>query len=401
MFNHLTDITRKARRILLLSAIGAISASWVGGTAFASAGPISATTNFDSGGGAEVAVGSFEGAGDARADARIRVELTDPMGYPHKGYLHFKLENGADQTVFIEVTNIDDSRMPADHRLFYTTDLEKLDWRKMEHEIGNGFLFTLPSDQVYISNYHAYPYRNIVRRVEELARHPNVATEVIGQSHEGRDMHAIRIAAPDLDRERALDYVILTRQHSGEVQGSWHMDGAIDFILDVIEDPARQFADDYVFHLIPAANPDGIFHGIHRLDAQGHNLNRQWHAESPVEIAAIKNYLRDNVREVHWGLDLHSSTNLPFNYPAVWYDERAVDEEALEIIEELVEAVNSFDTANATASDSRSRGFIYREFNAVMVTTEVSTYWPGQTAESLREEGRAFIHATTRTVATD
>ncbi len=390
---------RKARKGLPFI-IASLLLSWGDGPMLATpSGELTATTDFDSGGGAAVTVAPVaDGAGTA-ADQHIRVELTDPMGYPHKGYLHFKLEGGAGKTVFMEVTNIDESRMPASHRLFYTTDLQNLDWRRMENEIGDGFHFTLPGDEVYISNYHAYPYRNIVRRVEELGRHPFVETEVIGQSHEGRDMHAIRIAAPDVDRERALDYVILTRQHPGEVQGSWHMDGAIDYILGVFDDPARKFADDLIFHLIPAANPDGIYHGIHRLDTQRNNLNRRWHSESPVEIGNIKDYLRKNVSEVHWGLDLHSSTNLPFNYPAIWYDDRAVDDAAREIIEKLVEVVNSFDVSNSTAADSRSRGFIYREFNGVMVTTEVSTYWPEQTAESMWEEGRAFIRTTAATVS--
>ncbi len=48
-------------------------------------GELTATTDFDSGGGAEVIVSDIETSENAGADKRIDVTLTDPQGYGPKG----------------------------------------------------------------------------------------------------------------------------------------------------------------------------------------------------------------------------------------------------------------------------------------------------------------------------
>ncbi len=354
---------------------------------------LTVTTCFDSGGGAGITVSRLDTGAEGGGGSKLEIELTDAQGYGPKGYFHFRIDDGAGQTVHIEFTNLVSSRMTEDHHLLYTTDLENLDWQTMDEPIGDILEFEVPADRVYISNYHAYPYRNIVQRVNDLIEHPLVEAEVIGQSHEGRNIYALRIAEHGVDPDEAYDYVMLARQHPGEVQGSWHLDAAVDYILEVYDDPFTGFDNDYVFHVIPVANPDGVYHGIHRFCTQGHDFNRRWDRETPVEIGYMKDYMRGNLRDVYWGLDFHSSTNQPFEYPAIWYDERAVNDDDLEIIEALVGVSKSFDSSSSSTSNSRVRGFIYQEFGGVMVTTEVSTYWP-HTPESLHEEGRGFIKAT-------
>lgn len=342
---------------------------------------ISATTDFDSGGG--VAIDQEENY----------VELTkfDEGGYSFLGYMHFKLEDVKDTEVSFEITNLDNSRMPADYRLLYTSDLENGEWTRMTEEVGNGFSHMFESDDVYISGYRAYPYQQTVERVKRLeAAYPKfVKTEVIGQSYNGRDMHAVQITDPATNGKAKKDIVSITRQHPGEVGGSWHMDAAIDYVLETFQNPNTEFTKPFRFHFIPNANPDGMYDGLHRHTSQGYELNQQWATESPVEIENMKTYMRENTNDVYWGFDFHSTTN--DDYAAVIHHEHAADEDDLDIIQNIASHSHSYpDKIWSSTSDDRLYGFFYDEFDAVMVLTESWLYREYSAAE-LAEEGTNFF----------
>lgn len=342
---------------------------------------ITVTTEFDSGGGVEI----------DREGNHVELTKIDEGGYSFLGYMHFKLEEAEGEDVSFEITNLDDSRMLADYRLVYASDPENGGWTRMDEEVGDGFSHTPESDEVYISGYRAYPYRRTVDRVAEVeAAYPTfVETEVIGRSTDGRDMHAIRITDPAVDDAGKKDVISLTRQHPGEVEGSWHMDAAIDYVLETFCRRNLEFAEDLRFHFIPNANPDGIYEGYHRHSPPGYDLNRQWDAESPVEIENVKGYMRRNLDDVHWGFDFHSSTN--GGHDAVIYDERAASEEDIDVIEDIATHSLSYpDRTRAIDSDRLACGFVHDEFDATMVVTEAWTYREYSAAE-LATEGRNFF----------
>ncbi|ELZ02156.1 peptidase M14, carboxypeptidase A [Natrialba aegyptia DSM 13077] len=342
---------------------------------------ITATTDFDSGGGVEI----------DQENGRIELTNIDDAGYSFLGYMHFRLEGAANTDVSFNITNLDESRMPANYRLLYTSSLESGDWTRMDDEVEDGFSQTFDSDEVYISGYRAYPYQQTVQRVTELERsYPRfVETDVIGQSANGRDMHAIRITNPAVPDEEKEDIISITRQHPGEVEGSWHMDAAIDYVLETLCDSTVAFEDEFCFHFIPNANPDGMYEGHHRHTPQGYDLNREWNTESPVEIENMMSYMRENLDDVHWGFDFHSTTNS--NWDAVVYGEDAVDDDDLDTIDAIASHSLSYpDTTRSSNTDGTAYAFINDEFDAVMVVTEAWTYREYAAAE-LAAEGRNFF----------
>lgn len=344
------------------------------------AGPIEFDMDFDSGGGVSV---------DSRSETHFELVLEDEQGYGPRGYMHFRLQGVEGKTVSFEFTNLGDSRMPSDYRLLYSeTPLETLDYKRMDEAIGDGFSQEFQSDTVYIANYFPFPYQNTVEQVTQHQDCEYVTVEVIGQSHEGRAMYAMRISDPDVPNDEKNDVVALTRQHPGETTGSYQMDGMIAYVLDVFRDETRAFDDDYRFHFLPHANPDGIYRGIHRLCSQGYDLNRRWDRDSPVEIRNLKDYLDRNVTNAWWGFDLHATTNRTFT--SLFYT-RAASERHIDIVESIAAHIASLDGVGESEASQQARGFYYEALGGSMVVTEKWLYSEDYGAEYLRRQGRSFL----------
>ncbi len=343
-------------------------------------GSIQFDTDFDSGGGVSV---------HSRTETHFTLTLEDEQNYGPLGYMHFRLRGVEGETVSFEFTNLGDSRMPSDYRLLYSeTPLEELDYQRMDEAIGDGFSQEFQSDTVYIANYFPFPYQNTV---EQVTRHQDceyVTVELIGQSHEGRDMYAMRISDPDVPDDEKRDIVALTRQHPGETTGSYQMDGMIAYVLEVFRDETRAFDEDYRFHFLPHANPDGIYRGIHRLCSQGYDLNRQWDSDSPVEIRNLKDYMERNVTNAWWGFDLHATTNRTFT--SLFYTPAAT-ERYMAIVESMAAHIVSLDGVGSSTASQQARGYYHEGLGGSMVVTEKWLYSEDFDVEFLHGQGRSFL----------
>jgi predicted deacylase len=102
--------------------------------------------------------------------------------------------------------------------------------------------------------------------------------------------------------------VVLARQHSGETQGSFLIEGMMDYLLssNLMLDVRKKF----LIHFIPVVNPEGIAHGNYRTNIRGYDINRSWRnpkLEKTPESYYIKVYLRKIHQEspITLILDLH------------------------------------------------------------------------------------------------
>lgn len=346
------------------------------------------STDFDSGGGAIKDV----------EDDHVEIEMIDRQGYDYLGYFHFKLESEPGETVSFEITNREGTadRMPRDYRLYYCPELYGTDWRRFDDGIAGGFEHTFDEDEVYVASWQAYPYGQTVRYVDRLTEtYPNlVESEVIGESYEGRDLLAFTVSDPAVDPDEASDVVCTTRQHPGETHGSYHMEGIVGEVIDVIERPSREFEDDYVFHFLPNLNPDGTYHGYHYDDAQGNNLNREWDTPGTPEIDAARDHLQDAVSSLHWGFDLHSTTTS--TYEAVPHWGTGLTDEQYEKIVRIDAASQSLSGRSGADSDHLARGWMHAELpgDGTAVTTEAWTYHGYSTAD-IHQEGKEWLRIVT------
>lgn len=89
--------------------------------------------------------------------------------------------------------------------------------------------------------------------------------------------------------------IILARSHPGESVASFVCQGLLEFILG--NHPiAAILRKNFIFKIVPMANPDGVFLGNNRCNLIGQDLNRCWNIATEFShptIVAIKSMLKD------------------------------------------------------------------------------------------------------------
>ncbi|KAL0488310.1 hypothetical protein AKO1_015468 [Acrasis kona] len=84
----------------------------------------------------------------------------------------------------------------------------------------------------------------------------------------------LTITSPDPPASRP-GVILTARVHPGEVNASWMMKGAIEYLTSNRAE-ARELRDRFVFKIIPMINPDGVVYGNYRCNLAGADLNRKY-----------------------------------------------------------------------------------------------------------------------------
>lgn len=342
------------------------------------------STNFDSGGSVNVTLDT--------ANDHVDLVLDNPY-YAYEGYFCFRLDGVAGETISFDITNRANTRMPTNFRLVYASDITSDTWNRMPETVGGGWTHTFTEDSVYIADCWAYPYHKTVSRIQDLeAQYPTyVSSDLIGQSAEGRDMYAMRITDPSVSDSEKLHFVNITRQHPGEVWGAWQMKHLIDEVIDRYVNGSG-FDEDFVWHFLPHANPDGLYRAHQRHDSVGNDFNREWDTAGPIEVDNMRSYMSSAIPagQIFWGFDFHTSTAVS-GYNAVFYETRAVNSEKLAVIQNIADANLSY-TSSTSGSNytDRGRSWIYDELGGTVIVTESSQYYQYTHAE-LENELIAYL----------
>ena len=249
----------------------------------------------------------FEGASTARCAVRgerefailITPEHAPPIN-PSPWYaFRYRAEVGADVTVRLHYLGGSHRYAPllTDGEVSRPLDIAVSDDRASA-------TLSLPPGQGVVSAQEVLGLPYFRAAMQRWARAVGTAPEVIGQSHQGRPIEALRMgdtAAPHL-------VVLLGRQHPPEVTGVIAMEAFVDRLAAMLAaDPA--LGARYQFLVVPMLNPDGVALGHWRANLGGIDLNRDWGAFSQPETRSIKNWLDalpDTVRPVLM-LDFHST----------------------------------------------------------------------------------------------
>ncbi|KAJ9466975.1 Cytosolic carboxypeptidase 6 [Diplonema papillatum] len=170
------------------------------------------------------------------------------------------------------------------------------------------------SEKVYISFTYPYPHTQLLDKMVEWEHRANAAGLVFSKnllclsvdqnpvfditltspasetsfkfgaygnpagSRRGSGVEATAVASEDAPPEGGREKKIIlisARVHPCETPASFVLEGVVDKLLNVHEDPeAAALMDAFIFRIVPCLNPDGIIRGHCRNDPFGRNLNR-------------------------------------------------------------------------------------------------------------------------------
>jgi len=175
-----------------------------------------------------------------------------------------------------------------------------------------GRLFSAPD----AGNGWGYDLDSLARDLAVWRAHPDVRVDSIGASVQGRPLWMVTITdgsdsvAPVAGRSGPKKRVVAhARTHPWEVQAEHVANGMVAALLES-SDSAAARRRDFIFHIVPQYNPDGVALGSQRLNANGVDLEGNWTASAmEPEAAALKRVFQGFMAgpvPVEVALNLHS-----------------------------------------------------------------------------------------------
>jgi len=174
-------------------------------------------------------------------------------------------------------------------------------------------------DAVYYAYFAAYPLERCQDFIAQSQLSDRARLECLGQTLDGEDLDMLVIGhnsggAENPDKRKCW---VIGRQHPGETQASYWMEGFVDRMLDPADPVARSVLDAATLYVVPNMNPDGSRRGNLRVNASGANLNREW-ADPTMEKSPEVYLVRERMRDtgVDFCLDVHGDEGLPYVFIA-------------------------------------------------------------------------------------
>lgn len=233
---------------------------------------VSVTSNFDSGNIEVIAVKGNE------VDLKIRkepfTEGTDKKS--HSQWFYFKAANVRGAECTFRIVNAGEcSYAPGFNGYKACVSYDRENWFRTttEYSDKDGILtikITPKKDVIWCAYFAPYSYEKHQKLIAKAASASGAQVKSIGKTLDGRDIDLITVGTGKL---RAW---IQARQHPGETQAEFWVEGFLNRLLDSNDALAKQLRSLCTFYVIPNANPDGSIRGHLRTNAAGANLNREW-----------------------------------------------------------------------------------------------------------------------------
>ena len=131
--------------------------------------------------------------------------------------------------------------------------------------------FTPKKNIVYFAYYVPYTIKRKNKLIKQMKKKPYTTHRILGASPLQFNIDMLKIGKGD------KHIFVIARQHPGESVGSFMAEGMLkEFFLPKHEAKRKRFVKEFSMHIIPMANPDGVYLGHWYTDHEGCNLNRHW-----------------------------------------------------------------------------------------------------------------------------
>lgn len=171
--------------------------------------------------------------------------------------------------------------------------------------------YTPASSIAYFAYFAPYSIERHHDLVAEAAASEGVELTRLTTTLDGRPLDMLTMGEGD------KKVWLYARQHPGETQAEWWMEGALECLTDPTDPIARYIREKCRLFIVPNCNPDGSARGHLRTNAVGTNLNREWanpSAERSPEVLAIRSAMDRS--GVDFAIDVHGDEAIPANFLA-------------------------------------------------------------------------------------
>lgn len=229
-------------------------------------------------------------------------------------WFHFRVSAPAGEEVVLKLTGLAASAYPGgwpDYNACVSEDRDY--WARAastydkDEDGGTLTVRYLPAGGVFWVAYFApYSMERHHDLIAEAAASEGVDYVRLGTTLDGQPIDCLEMG------EGSTQVWLYARQHPGETQAEWWMEGALECLVDPADPVARALRAKCRLHIVPNCNPDGSRRGHLRTNAVGINLNREWADPTPErspEVLAIRN--RMDQTGVDFAMDVHADEAIP------------------------------------------------------------------------------------------
>eukprot|EP00743_Colponemidia_sp_Colp-15_P006834 GILK01007371.1.p1 GENE.GILK01007371.1~~GILK01007371.1.p1 ORF type:complete len:1021 (+),score=191.44 GILK01007371.1:143-3064(+) len=256
------------------------------------------------------------------------------------------------------------------------------------------YTFQHNDDTVFFAHCIPYTHRYLLQRLKSIEDSTPLGMcqrSVLCRTIEGRDVDVLTITNPSGNPEREAKkrgVIITARTHPGETNGSWMMQGVLDFLTGPTPE-ANTLRDHLVFKVIPMINPDGVVHGNYRCNLAGVDLNRRWKKPSadlhPTVFhtkALIKAFAQERKVILFCDLHGHSRKRNVFTYGCRFKRSEHPDFHRLNYMMQVFPRMLSKRCGSFTFEDCRFRCEKSKESTARIVVFRECNIWNSLTLEA-------------------
>lgn len=229
-------------------------------------------------------------------------------------WFYFRLHGAEGFPCKIHIENASQASYPEgwdEYRVYASYD--RVTWFCIPTSYVDGVLsfeHTPIENSIFFAYSTPYTYDQHLDMVSAAQLSPLCVLELLGETVEGRDIDLLIVGEPDRSKRKIWG---IARQHPGEPQAEWFMQGLIERLLDESDPVSRTLLSKAAFYLVPNMNIDGSIEGNLRVNTVGANLNREWSNPDP-SLSPEVFFVRRKMEEtgVDLFLDIHADEGLPY-----------------------------------------------------------------------------------------
>ncbi len=234
-------------------------------------------------------------------------------------WFHFRVACTPGEELELRITGLESSAYPGgwpDYRACVSEDRDY--WGRADTTYDKAkdggtltIRYTPVSNLAWFAYFAPYSMERHHDLIAETASLEGVTYRCLGHSIEGQPIDCLEMGNGE------TQVWLYARQHPGETQAEYWMEGAIDMLTDLSDPHTRVLLEKCRLHIVPNCNPDGSCRGHLRTNYLGVNLNREWaepSLERSPEVLAIRNAMDET--GVHWAMDVHGDEAIPAAFMA-------------------------------------------------------------------------------------